>query len=111
MKDYILAAVVTSCFTAVAMTFFKKAVAPIKKDVRESIYRTTAFAISVIATLLSWWILSVPSELKGCILFVFPVYVLQEVFDLEVIKRILKTITKAKLKKSGATDEDIAFLN
>lgn len=110
MKEYILPVILVSCFIAVSTTLIKKIIWKKDEKINETIIRIIAFLLCIIGTVLSWWIFKVPSELKACILFVFPVYVFQEVFDLEVIKRIIKAVTKAKLVQQGVKDEDLEFL-
>jgi len=107
MEQYIPAIVLTSCFVAVSMTFVKKVIFK-KKKINDTVLRTIAVAICAIATVLSWWILSIPAELKACLLYFFPVYVIQEIVDLDVIKRIFKAIAKARLKKAGV-EEDVGL--
>ena len=110
MNKYVIPVVVISCASAVMMTFLKEIILKKQKDnINNTVWRICALSISAIVTVLSWWIFKVPEELKGCLLYVFPVYVLQEILDLDVIKRIIKGFIKAKLKKQGLTSEDLDF--
>ena len=108
MEKYILPIVLTSCFIAVMTTFIKRVIFKDKEKINDSVLRIIAVVLSATATLLSWWILKIPEELKACILYFFPVYVLQEILDLDVIKRIIKAFIKAKLKKQGV-EEDVGL--
>ena len=108
MEKYTLAIVLTSCFIAVITTGIKRIIKKKKKTVNDSFLRVCGITLSFIATVLSWWILKIPEEFKGCVLYMFPVYVLQEILDLDVIKRIIKAFIKAKLKKQGV-EENIDF--
>ena len=110
MNKYVIATIVISCATAVMMTFIKEILLKSKKDkVNSTLWRAAALAISAIVTVMSWWIFKIPEELKGCLLYVFVVYTIQEIFDLDVIKRIIKGFVKAKLRKQGLTEKDLDF--
>lgn len=115
MEKYTLAIFLTSCFIAVVMTIIKKIIVFIRKKkkieepVSDTVFRTIALCLSGIATVLSWWILHTPEEFKACILYVCPVYIFQEIFDLDIIKRIIKAVAKAKLNKAGVKEEDLEF--
>lgn len=110
MNKYIIAIIVISCAAAVMMTLLKEVILKNKKEkINNTFWRVAALAISAIVTVLSWWIFKIPEELKGCLLYVFVVYTIQEIFDLDVIKRIIKGFVKAKLKKQGLTDDDLNF--
>ena len=127
MEQYILPLFLTSSFVAVMTTITKKIIISIKRarlkklkvenieeelsKTSDTIFRAMALFLSAVAVILSWWILKTPAELKACILYFFPVYVFQEIFDLDVIKRIIKAVTKAKLKKAGVSEEDLDFFN
>lgn len=88
---------------ACLMTAYKEIYKKISKKDTTIVWlnKVIAVLLSYGATVLSWWSLDVPEDFKMTFIYFFMTYVLQEIFDLQVIKKIIKLIVAKNLEKKG----------
>lgn len=88
---FIFAAVVCILTVAALMSVYKLIWYLItKKDTIVVLNQIIAWVCSYVAVVLSWWALSVPEQFIHTFLYMFPVYTLQKVVDLKMIKKIIE---------------------
>lgn len=111
MKEYIWPIIVTACFIAVMMSFIKEDLNKLNIEISSSFLRLLAVLICIFAIVLSHWAFNFPHDLKECVVCFFPLYVFQEIIDLDFIKRVVKIFVKGKLRRKGAKEDDLKFLD
>ena len=103
ISTFIFAAVLAVFVVAGLMSAYKFIYYQItKKSTNKLANQIIAWIFSYAAVVLCWWTINIPSEFRQTFLYMFPVYILQKVIDLKMIKRIIEGL----LKNKGLISED-----
>lgn len=75
-------------------------------EAKDSVYRLMAFLVSYGVTTLCWWVFETPETFKSTFLYAPAVYFLQEVFDVDILKNLVKKSVLNKLSNDGLDVDD-----